>query len=273
MFAGIWYNSCRFRVKGGVCVECIVDGKRVTYIDEGTGPVVLLLHGWGAPAETYRLIIDHLSAYCRVIAPDLPGFGGSDEPDAPWCVDEYVDFVLAFAEALHIRQAVLMGHSNGGRIIHTLMNRPERPLQVEKIVLIDAAGLKPRHGPGYYARVYSYKAGKWVLSLPGVRRLFPDAVEKLRAKKGSADYRSATPIMRQTMVRLVNEDLSGCLPGIQAPTLLIWGEKDTATPLEDGRRMEKAIPDAGLVVLAGAGHFSFAERWGQCSRVLDAFLK
>ena len=78
MFAGILYNSCRFRVKGGVCVECIVDGKRVTYIDEGTGPVVLLLHGWGAPAETYRLII----------APDLPGFGGSDEPDAPWCGDE-----------------------------------------------------------------------------------------------------------------------------------------------------------------------------------------
>lgn len=159
--------------EGGVCVECIVDGKRVTYIDEGTGPVVLLLHGWGAPAETYRLIIDHLSAYCRVIAPDLPGFGGSDEPDAPWCVDDYVDFVLAFAEALHIRQAVLMGHSNGGRIILKLMNRPERPLQVEKIVLIDAAGLKPRRGPGYYARVYSYKAGKWVLSLPAFAGCFP----------------------------------------------------------------------------------------------------
>lgn len=147
MFAGIWYNSCRFRVKGGVCVECIVDGKRVTYIDEGTGPVVLLLHGWALGGN---LPVDHSTIsppVASVIAPDLPGFGGSDEPDAPWCVDEYVDFVLAFAEALHIRQAVLMGHSNGGRIILKLMNRPERPLQVEKIVLIDAAGLKPRHGP------------------------------------------------------------------------------------------------------------------------------
>ncbi len=254
-------------------MECVVGDKHIAYIDEGTGPVVLLLHGWGAPAETYRLIIGHLSAYCRVIAPDLPGFGGSDEPDAPWCADDYVNFVLAFTRALDIRPAALIGHSNGGRIILKLMDRPELPFQVEKIVLIDAAGLKPRHGPGYYAKVYSYKAGKWALSLPGIRRLFPDAVEKLRAKRGSADYRSASPIMRQTMVRLLNEDLSGCLPGIKVPTLLIWGEKDTATPLEDGRRMEKAIPDAGLVVLAGAGHFSFAERWGQCSRVLDAFLK
>lgn len=254
-------------------MDCIVDGRHVAYIDEGAGPVVLLLHGWGAPAETYGLIIHHLSAYCRVIAPDLPGFGGSDEPETAWCAEDYADFVLAFTQSLDIRPAVLIGHSNGGRIILKLMNRPDLPFAVEKIVLIDAAGIKPRHGAGYYARVYSYKAGKWVLSLPGIRQLFPEAVERLRAKKGSADYRSASPIMRQTMVRLVNEDLSSCLPGIKASTLLIWGEKDTATPLEDGKRMERDIPDAGLVVLAGAGHFSFAERWGQCSRVLDAFLK
>lgn len=254
-------------------MDCIVGGRHIAYIDQGTGPVVVLLHGWAAPAATYRLIIDHLSAYCRVVAPDLPGFGGSEEPEAPWCVDDYVDFVLAFAAALDIRRAVLIGHSYGGRIILKLMNRTDRALDADKIVLIDAAGIKPRHGPGYYVKVYSYKAGKWVLSLPGIRRMFPDAVENLRNKKGSADYRSASPVMRQTMVRAVNEDLTSCLPGIHAPTLLIWGELDTATPLSDGKLMEKTIPDAGLVVLAGAGHFSFADRWAQCSRVLDAFLK
>ena len=71
----------------------------------------------------------------------------------------------------------------------------------------------------------------------------------------------------------VNEDLTALLPKVQVSTLLIWGENDTATPLSDGQKMERLIPDAGLVTLAGAGHFAFAERFGQCSRVLDAFLK
>ena len=94
----------------------------------------------------------------------------------------------------------------------------------------------------------------------------------MRGKVGSADYKNASPVMRQTMVRALNEDLTPLLSGIRVPTLLIWGENDTATPLSDGQRMEKSIPDAGLVVLKGAGHFAFAERWGQCRRVLDAFI-
>lgn len=254
-------------------MECTIDGRRVRYIDEGSGPVVLLLHGWAAPAETYRLIIAHLSAYCRVVAPDMPGCGGSEEPPCPWGVDDYADFTLHFAAALGISEAVLLGHSYGGRVIIKLLSRPDCPLRVQKAVLIDAAGIKPRHGPGYYCRVYAYKAGKAVLQLPGIRTLFPDAVEKLRSRHGSADYRNASPVMRATMVKSIAEDLTPLLPRIQASTLLIWGEKDTATPLSDGQLMEARIPDAGLVVLPGAGHFSFADQWGQCSRVLDAFLK
>ncbi len=249
-----------------------VDGLQVAYFDCGEGPIVLLLHGWGAPAETYRLIIDHLSSYCRVIAPDLPGFGGSQEPPEAWTSKRYATFVNAFATALDIHEAVLMGHSNGGRIaLHLLAE--ECAFTVKKAILMDAAGLKPHRGFSYYRKVYTYKAAKWFFSLPGVRSLFPHAVEKARNKHGSADYRNASPIMRQSMVLAVNQDLSRLLPGVKASTLLIWGEKDTATPLCDGQKMEKLIPDAGLVTLADAGHFAFAERWGQCSRVLDSFLK
>ncbi len=254
-------------------MELILKGKTVTYIDKGEGPVVLLLHGWGAPAETYRLIIDHLSTYCRVVAPDLPGFGGSQEPDVPWNVDNYVNFADDFANALGLTEAVLMGHSYGGRIIIKWMNRDTRALKVNKIVLLDAAGVKPHHSFGYYCKVYSFKLAKWFYSLPGIRSLFPNAIEKARAKRGSADYQKASPVMRQSLVMAVNEDLTHLLPGIKASTLLIWGDRDTATPLSDGQLMEKKIPDAGLVVLQGGGHFAFADRWGQCSRVLDAFLK
>lgn len=244
----------------------------VRYIEKGSGPVVLLLHGWGAPAETYRLIIDHLSAYCRVIAPDLPGFGGSEEPKEPWPPARYAEFVRQFTAALHITEATLIGHSNGGRVALHLLTEG-CPFEVRKLILMDAAGLKPHRGLSYYCKVYSYKLTRWIFSLPVLRTLFPNVVENARRRHGSADYRAASPVMRQSMVLAVNEDLTKLLPNVKASTLLIWGENDTATPLSDAKKMEQLIPDAGLVTLAGAGHFAFAERWGQCSRVLDAFLK
>lgn len=254
-------------------MELTVDGLHIHYIDEGRGPIVLLLHGWGAPAETYRLLIDHLASYRRVIAPDLPGFGDSEEPPEPWNIDRYVLFVKRFAAALGLDEVVLIGHSNGGRMVIKLTSDEACPFRVIKAVLLDAAGIKPHRKPSYYWKVYTYKAAKWFFLLPGIRTLFPNAVEKARSRSGSADYQAASPIMRQSMVMAVNEDLTALLPKVRVSTLLIWGENDTATPLSDGQKMERLIPDAGLVTLAGAGHFAFAERFGQCSRVLDAFLK
>ncbi len=258
--------------KEGKAVETVIDGLKIRYIDQGSGTPVLLLHGWGGEASVYHLIIDHLSARYRVVAPDLPGFGGSQEPDRPWDSTDFAAFVEKFAAAVQVRDPVLIGHSNGGRIILRLASRPEAALRAKKIVLIDSAGLPARHGPEYYLKVSAFKAGKAVLRLPGVRRLFPQAEEKWKVRHGSSDYQKASEVMRRTMVRLLHEDLTDCLPKIQASTLLIWGDQDTATPLADAKIMEKQIPDAGLVVLEGTGHFSFAEKWGQCSRVLDVFL-
>ncbi|MBQ4612203.1 MAG: alpha/beta hydrolase [Clostridia bacterium] len=246
-----------------------VFGRPVSYIDsdpanEQNKPVLLFLHGWGAPAETYRLILDHLNGYCRVVAPDLPGFGGSEEPPEAWSVDDYVEWTLAFAAALGLERVILMNHSFGGRVSIKLLARDACALSVQKAVFMDAAGIRPKRTVKYYAKVYSYKLAK---------RLFPAYAKKRQGKVGSADYRNASPLMRQTMVKCINEDLTALLPRIRVSTLLIWGEEDTATPLRDGKLMEKKIPDAGLVVLPGAGHFGFAQQWGLCSRVLDSFLK
>ncbi len=258
-------------------VELTVNGRRVSYRDSdpqagAEKPTVLFLHGWGAPAATYTLLLDWLATRFRVVAPDLPGFGGSEEPDAPWTVDDYADWTVAFAAALDLQDVILMNHSFGGRISIKLLARRPLPLTVKKAVFIDAAGIRPKRTVKYYCKVYSYKLVKRLLSLPGVRRLFPDAVEKARNRQGSADYRNASPLMRQTMVKCINEDLTPLLKSDPVSTLLIWGEADTATPLSDGKRMEREIPDAGLVVLPGAGHFSFAEQWRLCQRVLDSFL-
>ncbi|MBR3290489.1 MAG: alpha/beta hydrolase [Clostridia bacterium] len=253
-------------------MQTTIDGRQVSYMDQGEGDVILLLHGWGAQASTYRLIIDHLSARFRVVAPDLPGFGGSDEPPTAWNVDEYVAFVDAFVAALGLTEAAVIGHSNGGRILIKFLARPDCPLTVRKAILMDAAGIPARHGMGWHIRVYSYKALKKILNLKIVKKCFPNAVTRAQSRFGSEDYKNASPLMRQVMVKMLAEDVRPCLPNITASTLLIWGENDTATPLSDGRQMEAAIPDAGLVVFSGAGHFAFAERWGQCRAVLDSFL-
>lgn len=246
-----------------------IQGRTVSYIDtdpqnERDLPVALFLHGWGAPAETYRLMIDHLAAYCRVVAPDLPGFGGSAEPETPWCVDDYVAWTVDFAAALGLSDVILMNHSFGGRISIKLLARRPLPFGVQKAVFMDAAGILPKRGLQYYYKVYTYKA---------MKKLFPKLAAKRQGRAGSADYRNASPLMRQTMVRCINEDLTPLLKDNPVSTLLIWGSADTATPLSDGQTMERLIPDAGLVVLEGAGHFAFAQQWGLCSRVLDSFLK
>ena len=98
-------------------------------------------------------------------------------------------------------------------------------------------------------------------------------IEAARAKKGSSDYNNATPMMRAILSKVVNEDLKYCMPQIKAPTLLIWGENDTATPLRDAQTMEKLIPDAGLVSFPGCGHYSFLDNPIQFAAVLRSFLK
>ena len=255
-------------------MEIEVQGLKINYLDSGdtARPVVLFLHGWGAPVSTYALLTDYLSQSFRVIAPNLPGFGGSDEPKTDWTVDDYTDFVLEFAKSLGLSEVILMCHSFGGRISIKLLSRPEQPLTVKKAVFLDAAGIRPRRGMKYYFRVYTYKLGKKLISVPMIARLWPDLVEKVKKRSGSADYRNASPRMRAVMVRCIEEDLTAHLSKINASTLLIWGENDTATPLSDGQKMEALIPDAGLVTLHGAGHFGFLERWPQCQRVLDSFL-
>lgn len=255
-------------------MEITVNQIPVHYLDEGDpkAPAVLLLHGWGVDGSIYHLITDHLSAYCRVIVPDLPGFGKTPEPAVPYCPDDYADFVLAFLQALGIDNVICIGHSNGGRVLLHLLSRPDLPITVRKAVLIDSAGLPAHHSLTYYIKVYSFKTVKALFSLPLLRDLFPNAVENARKKRGSADYQAASPLMRQSMVIALNTDATPLLSKIRASVLLIWGKDDTATPLADGKKMEQQIPDAGLATLSG-GHWAFAEQFGQCSRILDAFLK
>jgi pimeloyl-ACP methyl ester carboxylesterase len=187
-------------------------------------------------------------------------------------VDDYADFSAAFLEKLGIRAADLIGHSFGGRIAIKLAGRTPPPFRVSKVVLVDGAGVGPRRTTKRTLRLALYKAVKSLLSLPFLERKFPGSLESWRRKNASPDYRDASPRMRECLVKAVNEDLTPFLSSIPCPTLLIWGENDRETPPGDGKIMERLIPDAGLVELKNAGHYSFLDQPFVFGKVLDSFF-
>lgn len=245
----------------------------VNYIDQGGGDVILLLHGWGSNITLFKGIIETLSSEHRVIAPDMPGFGKTAEPPEPWCVDDYVDFVMEFLKQLQIREFSVIVHSFGGRVLFKMNARENLPYAIRKAVLIDSAGIMPKKTLKQKASLRLYKMASRIMGTKILHFLYPDAVEDMRKKRGSADYNNATPIMRATLVKVVNEDLSPLIGKLSCPTLLIWGDKDTATPIEDAKAMEAWIGDAGLVVCEGAGHYSFLEQPAKVHGALRAFFR
>ena len=240
-------------------------------LQRGDGAPLLLLHGWGASAELFTPILDALAPGRRLIVPDLPGFGGTDPPPEPWAADDYAAWVVSLLDRLGVARADVIGHSHGGRVaIELSADHPER---VRRVVLASSAGVRPPPSLRRSAAVRSYKALRRIEH----SRLAPAALRgyaRSRAdRRGSDDYRAASGVMRDTLVRLVNQDLTPLLPRIKAPALLIWGERDTETPLAGARVMERLIPDAGLVVFEGAGHFAYLEQPGRFCRIVDVFLR
>jgi pimeloyl-ACP methyl ester carboxylesterase len=237
----------------------------------GSGRPLLLLHGWGVSSELFAPILEGLEPGHTLIVPDLPGFGATPEPEAPWSVHDYAAWCIALLDRLGVGSFDLVGHSNGGRI--GIVMAAEHPGRISRMVLAGSAGIRPRRTLAASAQVRTYKALRAVERSSALPSSLRRSAGRRADQRGSADYRAATGTMRGTLVRLVNEDLRDLLPKVNIPVLLIWGEHDTETPLDDGRLMERLIPDAGLVVFEGATHYAYLEQAGRFCRIVEVFLR
>ena len=235
----------------------------------GEGEPVLLLHGWGCTGEIFKNIQSVLATAYKTYSFDFPGFGASDEPTEVWGVEEYTRLVEQFAKENDIERPALIGHSFGGRVSIVYASRNE----ANRVVLVDAAGIKPKRPLKYYWKVYTFKTLKWLCNTFLPKEKAQAVIDSRRKGAGSSDYNNASPMMRAILSKVVNEDLTHLMPAIKAPTLLFWGNLDTATPLSDAKTMERLIPDAGLVVAHGTGHFSFLENQGLFTAVIKNFFK
>ncbi len=251
-----------------------IDGYNINYKITGSGDkTVVVLQGWGTGLETYDIVAECIKEDYRVVQFDLPGFGRSDEPRQAWNVDSFADFFCDFMKVLNIESTILVGHSYGGRVIIKLAARKSLPFVIEKIILIDSAGIVPKRSFGKRLKIRKYKILKKIFNLKVIYALFPEVIDDWRSRQGSTDYRNATPVMRQCMVMAVNEDLTKLLPEVWQETLLIWGDKDTATPIGDARIMEEKMPNAGLAILEGTGHFSFLEKPQVFKNIMRSYLR
>ena len=256
-------------------MEMQCKGCTIHYELSGSGARrVALLHGWGCSGSLMQPIADGLSADCTVLTLDFPGHGASGRPPEPWGVPEYAEALMELFRALDFVPCDVIAHSFGGRVAIWLAAGENSPF--DRMILTGAAGLKKPQTEEGRRRAEAYRKGKRLneklRKVPALQGVADRMEERLRRKFGSRDYNALDAEMRRTFVKVIEQDLSECLPAIHSSTLLIWGSQDTETPLWMGQKMEREIPDAGLVVLEGGTHFAYLEQAPRFIAITRNFL-
>lgn len=248
-----------------------IAGLRTGVCVTGQGRPVLALHGWGGSIRSFWPVAERLgtSGYAVHLI-DLPGFGQTEAPPEPWSVADYARFVLAYLDASDLSRVALLGHSFGGRI--GLVLAAQHPERISRMVLANSAGLRTPLSLRQQVRNGAARLVRSSLDLLGLTSLRARLQAVYNRRYASQDYLNAGPL-RETFLRIISEDLTPYAAQVQAPTVLIWGDRDTDTPLWQGRKLEQVMPDAGLIVFTGAGHFSYLERLNEYLRIVEHFLK
>jgi pimeloyl-ACP methyl ester carboxylesterase len=252
--------------------KIVINGIETRALVLGEGPPLLMVHGWGANIkllEPLALRLSRLGHQCYMF--DLPGFGESAEPPAPFSTFDYAAFCLACLDHYQLRAVNYFGHSFGGRI--GLILGSDHSDRVQNLALSNSAGIKTEAALPARMRLSVYKSVRRRLQQAGAK----SAAEGLRAiynrRYGSEDFQAASPVMRQTLIKILNQDLLDNAKRVAAPTILIWGDEDQETPLSLGRTLEAAIPDAALLVHEGAGHYAYLDFPEKTASIMDALFR
>jgi len=230
-----------------------------------------MLHGWGQSLESMHILGDLLSRYHQVYLVDFPGFGKTEKPKDDWDTVDYARCIDELFERLHLKSAIVIGHSFGGRVGLRMAVRHNKRL--DALILINSGGLKSQLKG---KRLYRAKALKvlsntlkWCDSTFGTKYFD----EWFVPRYASRDYRNAG-VLKNILVKTVNEDQSPDLAQVSCPTFLLWGEKDLETPVEMGYRMKSLIPNSHLLVLPDKDHFPFIDEGAHlCAHYILEFLK
>lgn len=251
-----------------------VGGVKVHYTVEGSGSAVILIHGNGLSGGQWRYNIAPLAKYYKVYAPDLPGFGLSDKPDAEYGVEYYVSILKGFMDALGIRKAALVGSSMAGAVAATFASRC--PGRVSGLVLSDPTGF----GPDNLSRnkeLYNAFLSLMIRS----RRLYcrpmlydSSNMKLLEDMQLVTDSKESRDAFVKNCKCILNGDSSyvGTIMAITAPTLIIWGEDDLLLPAEDAKKYKELIAGSKVKLIERSGHMPNVERYAEFNAAVLNFL-
>jgi pimeloyl-ACP methyl ester carboxylesterase len=253
-----------------------VDGLQIAYERAGSGPTLVLLHGYvGDGPTTWRRQLDGLCDEFTMIAWDAPGVGGSTDPPESFGMAGYADCLAGFIDALRIERPHVVGLSFGGALALGLFGR--HPTIPTTLVLASAyagwAGSLP-------AAVATQRL-RQALALAGVpadelvRTLLPTMFSASAAPEDvdafGASLRAVHPAGFRAMARAAAEDLRDVLPLVDVPTLLVYGDRDVRAPLTVAEDLHAAITGSTLVVLPGIGHVCTIEAPAEFNDVVRNF--
>ena len=231
----------------------------VSFLQEGEGKDLLFLHGYLSNKESFSAQIAYFSKFYRVTAVDFLGFGQSAPIPTAFSVDDYADWLDEVLQALAVRQPLVIAHSFGCRV--AVKSASKNPTAFDKIVLTGPAGVIMNRGVAYHLRVGAYRLVKKIAPRFAARRF------------GSREYRSLSPLMRESYKKIVNEDLRKCAGQVCNEVLILQGTKDTVTTEKEAQAYLQAFPNARLRYIDG-GHFAFAEHPTEfCLQVEEFFYE
>ncbi len=242
-----------------------LNGLNITYrYHKGdNGKNVLLLHGWGGSLNSFKHLENYLIANkFSVISLDFPGFGGSDLPGENWQLSDYVKIIYELLDAENIEKVNIVCHSFGGRV--ALLFASEFPDKLEKLVLVDSAGIKPKFNLIKAVKILRYKILKKLKSM--------GLTKKDLSNFGSSDYKAMPEQLKPVFSRIVNKDLTRESKKIKVPTLIIWGRDDKDTPIYMAKKLHKNIEDSAIIMLEG-GHFAYLNNADKFAIIVKEFLK
>ena len=249
----------------------IVNDFNIYYEKYGTGKDnILILPGWGDTRGTFNNLISVLKNNFTIYILDYPGFGNSSFPARDLDIYDYSNLIKEFIKHNKINNPIIISHSFGGRISIILAGLEK--INIKKMILIDAAGIKRKKKFKIRFKQSIYKLLKKIGKiLP--KRIRTKYQNKLISIFGSTDYKNLDPNIRKSFIKVINEDLTKYLKNINTSTLLIWGENDKDTPVDDGKLMNVLIEDSGLIIIPNASHFPYLEYPYYINKIILEFLK
>ena len=210
---------------------------------------LIFIHGWVNKyiikkdeniEEFYKNLIDELKKYFEVYFVTLPGFSNNPEPEKPFYLDDYVEYVKKYTEERNFDKFYIMGHSFGGQIACKFAYL--YPQKVEKLILYNAACIRKESLKQKILNPFK-KIAQFIF------KIFP-IFRKIAYKllTGSTYYLQLSPIMQKTYQNVIREDLTPILGKIKNATIIIWGAKDKITPLWQGKLIKKLIPNSQIFI-------------------------